>query len=260
MSITDVGMILPINHAIIDYAGFTVLGILIIEFVIEILRGKVRSYNIFPIKGPSVSEGKASASIKALAEVVAYDILASEPLAECHTGAYYSKKPHTKRSAHLLFLYGFIMMILSTISGFIFDKWVTQSAFLPSYYLGPAGEAIELGLGTLGGLLVLAGFIIYWPTRFRSESNSRITGTDVFILLLVFTVLTGLALEVAEIFYAYSVTAVFWAHISLVFLLFITMPYTKFSHALYQIIWNYYERYARRTGKQPKIPLPLGVS
>jgi len=256
-------MILPINHTFIDYAGFTLLGILIIEFAIEIYRGKVRSYNIFPFKGPSVSEGKTSASIKALAEVVAYDILASEPLAECHTGAYYSKKPHTKRSAHLLFLYGFIMLILSTISGFIFDKWVTQSAFLPSYYLGPAGNAIELGLGTLGGLLVLIGFIIYWPSRFRSESNSRITGTDVFILLLVFTVLTGLALEVAEIFFAYSVTSVtvaFWTHISFIFLLFITMPYTKFSHALYQIIWNYYERYARRTGKQPKIPSPLGVS
>jgi len=256
-------MILPINHMIIDYAGFALLGILIIEFAIEICRGEVRSYNIFPVKGPSVSEGKTSASIKALAEVVAYDILASEPLAECHTGAYYSKKPHTKRSAHLLFLYGFIMLILSTISGFIFDKWVTQSAFLPSYYLGPAGNAIELGLGTLGGLLVLIGFIIYWPSRFRSESNSRITGTDVFILLLVFTVLTGLALEVAEIFFAYSVTSVtvaFWTHISFVFLLFITMPYTKFSHALYQIIWNYYERYARRTGKQPKIPSPLGVS
>ncbi len=251
-------MILPINHAFVDYAGFALLGILIIEFAIEIYRGKVRSYNIFPVKGPSVSEGKASASIKALAEVVVYDILVSEPLAECHTGAYYSKKTHTKRSAHFLFLYGFILLILSTVSGFIFDKWVTQSAFLPSYYLGPIGETIELGLGTLGGFLVLIGFIIYWPSRFRSESNSRITGTDVFILLLVFTVLTGLVLEVAEIFFTYSVTVVFWIHMSFVFLLFITMPYTKFSHALYQIIWNYYERYARRTGKQPKIP--SGVS
>jgi nitrate reductase gamma subunit len=251
-------MILPINHTLIDYAGFALLGILIIEFAIEIYRGKVRSYNIFPVKGPSVAEGKTSAFIKALAEVVVYDILASAPLAECHTGAYYSKKPHTKRSAHLLFLYGFIMLILSTISGFIFDKWVTQSEFLPSYYLGPAGEAIELGLGTLGGLFVLIGFLMYWPSRFRGESNLRITGTDVFILLLVFTVLTGFVLEVAEIFFTYSVTIVFWIHISFVFLLFITMPYTKFSHALYQIIWNYYERYARRTGKQPKIP--SGVS
>ncbi len=251
-------MILPINHTLIDYAGFALLAVLIIEFAIEIYRGKVRSYNIFPVKGPTVTEGKASASIKALAEVVFYDILASEPLAECHTGAYYSKKPHTKRTAHLLFLYGFIFLILSTISGFVFDKWLNQSTFLPSYYLGPLGEGVELALGTLGGVLVLIGFIIYWPSRFRSESNSRISGTDVFILLLVLTVITGFALEVAEFFFAFSVAYIFWVHMSFVFLLFITMPYTKFSHALYQIIWNYYERYARRTGKQPRVP--TGVS
>lgn len=251
-------MILPINHTFIDYAGFALLALLIVEFGIEIYRGKAIYYSMFPFKGPSTSEGKASASIKALAEVFVYDILASEPLSECHTGAYYSKKPHSKRTAHLLLFYGFILLIFSTISGFIFDKWVNQSSFLPSYYLGPLGEVVELGLGTIGGILVLVGFIIYWPSRFRGESSSRITGTDLFIILLVLTVLTGFVLEVIEFFFVYWVAAAFWVHMSIVFLLFITMPYTKFSHALYQIIWNYYERYSRRTGKQPKIP--SGVS
>ncbi|MDP8013072.1 MAG: hypothetical protein RAK22_03135 [Nanoarchaeota archaeon] len=251
-------MILPISGTFIDYAGFALLAILIVEFGIEMYRSKVIYYSIFPFKGPSTSEGKASASIKALAEVFVYDILASEPLSECHTGAYYSKKPNLKRTAYLLIFYGFVMLILSTISSFIFDKWVTQSTFLPSYYLGPLGEAVELSLGTIGGTLALIGFIIYWPIRFRGESSSRITGTDLFIVLLVLTVITGFVLEASELFFVYWVDAAFWVHISLVFALFITMPYTKFSHVLYQIIWNYYERYSRRTGKQPKIP--SGVS
>mgnify|MGYP001770694531 CR=1 FL=1 len=248
-------MMLPVSRAVIDYGGLALLILLVIEFAVEALRGKFKSYGLFPFVGPSKNEGKAISVIKALSEAVFLDAFASEPLSDCHTGAYYSKKPKIKRAAHLLFFYGFILLLISTLLGFVFDKWLNQRTFIPSYTLGPFGPTLEIGTGTLGGVLIIIGFVLYWPNRFRGEVNLRVVATDAFLLLLVLTVLTGIFLEYSELTSAvYLISYVFWIHISFVLALFVTMPYTKFSHAVYQLVWNFYERYYRRTGKPARVP------
>jgi nitrate reductase gamma subunit len=247
-------LVLPVSHSIIDLGGYALLALLIIEFAVEILRGKAKKYDIYPSSGPVTKEGAFSSISKAIAEVFVYDALLSSPLAECHTGAYYERKHHLKRIGHIMFFYGFLLLIFSTLSGFIFDRWVTSTTFIPSFYLGSAGEYIELFLGSLGGSLVILGFILYWPARFRGENNSRLTSTDAFLLLLLGTVITGFMMEDFELFNFSSISWMFWIHMTFVFLLFATMPYTKFSHVLYQIIWNFYDRVSKREGVEPRIP------
>ncbi len=228
-----------------------------IGFAVEIRRGALRRYDISPAVGPVTREGAGSAFIKAAAEALAFDVLASAPLADCHQGAYYERRTRVKRVAHLLVFYGFLMLLVATILGFIFDKWVTATTFLPAYYLGPGGEAVIVGIGTLGGAMCLVGLGIYVPVRYRGERPAaKATSADWFLALLALTVITGFALETSEFYWSQAVDAVFWVHMLFVASLFVSMPFTKFSHALYQPVWAVYERMARRGGREPRLPVP----
>ncbi len=166
-------MELPVPHTWIDYGAVILVIAMLIGFAVEIRRGgALRRYDIYPAVGPVTREEAGSAFIKAAAEALALDVLASAPLADCHQGAYYERRTRVKRTAHLLIFYGFLMLLIATIVGFIFDKWVTATSFLPpAYYLGPGGgeAAIVGGIGTAGGgaLCLMGGLGIYIPTRYR---------------------------------------------------------------------------------------------
>lgn len=248
-------MWIPVPYHWIDYGSIAVVVVMIIGFIVEIWRGALGSKNVYPFRGPVKKQGKFRAYIMGLIEAVFGDAFYSTPLKECHFAAYYERKTHVKRIAHFLIFYGFILLILSTITGFVFDKWISVYSFIPAEKLGSMGRFVEIGLGITGGLLVLIGLSIYIPYRFRGEISRRITTADTFILLLILSVLSGFLLEISEYIGSHLFIAIaFWIHMAFVISLFASMPYTKASHVLYQIIWNFWERTGRRLGRLPKIP------
>lgn len=248
---------LPIPHSWVDYGAIAVAIAMIIGFAVEIRRGTLRRYDIYPAVGPITKEGTGGAFIKAAVEALAMDVLASAPLSDCHQGAYYERRTRVKRAAHLLIFYGFLLLLVATIMGFAFDKWVTANSFIPAYYLGTYGFASVVGTGTVGGILCLIGLGIYIPTRYRGDRPAtKATSADWFLTILALTVVTGFILEVSELYWSTAVDAAFWIHMVFVASLFVSMPFTKFSHALYQPIWAIYERTARHSGREPRLPVP----
>ncbi|KUO90601.1 MAG: hypothetical protein RXQ96_07225 [Thermocladium sp.] len=248
---------LPIPHAWVDYGAIMLLLAMVIGFAVEIRRGAIRKYDIYPAIGPITREGTGSAFIKAALEALFLDVLAAAPLSDCHQGAYYERRTRVKRGAHLLIFYGFLFLLAATIIGFATDKWVTSTEFIPAYYLGPWGFTLMAGIGMLGGILCLIGIGIYVPTRYRGDKPAtRLTSADWFLAMLTLTVITGFILEAAEILWQQALAVAFWIHMIFVASLFVTMPFTKFSHALYQPIWAIYERMGRRSGKEPRLPIP----
>ncbi|MEM3811335.1 MAG: hypothetical protein QXV38_03445 [Conexivisphaerales archaeon] len=232
---------LPVTHYEIIYGSIVLVVILVVGFVYELKQGATKVYT----KNEIAHGGNGSMLIKAFIETIFLDMFASEPMAACHTQAFYESKAHVKRASHILVFYGFVLLLISTIIGFAFDRWITPYAFSKAFYLGPLGSVIETGLGVVGGIIILAGVAIYWPVRYRGEGWKALSAADLFLLLLAFTVITGFLLELAEEYSLY-VAAAFWIHMAFIFALFATMPFTKFSHALYQIIWNTHDRFYRK--------------
>ncbi len=234
------------THYEIIYGAIILAVVLVVGFAFELERGATRRFNKNPYKQTGGTTGLLA---RAFIETIFLDMFASEPMAECHTQAFYESKTHTKRISHLLIFYGFLLLLIATIVGFIFDKWVTPYEFSKAFYLGSAGSLIETGLGIAGGIMILAGTVIYWPSRYRGEDWKSISAADLFLLLLAFTVITGFILEAAEAYSAY-IAAAFWIHMAFIIALFGTMPFTKFSHALYQIIWNTYDRFDKKVASR----------
>jgi len=233
---------MPVTRYEVDYGALILVIILVIGFVYELMRGAARRFE----KNPTEQKGGTAGLLaRAFIETIFLDIFASAPLADCHSQAYYARRPHTKRVAHLLIFYGFLLTLIATGLGFLFDKWITPYEFSEAYYLGSAGSMIETGLGVIGGAMMLAGIVIYWPIRYRGEDWKTTSLADLFLFFLAFTVITGFILEAAEAYSAYIAPA-FWVHMAFVVALFATMPFTKFSHALYQIIWNTYNRFEKK--------------
>lgn len=236
---------LPITHYEIIYGAIILVVVLAAGFVFELSQGATKRIS----KYSNAQSGNGGLLARAFIETIFLDMFASEPMAVCHAKAFYENKTHIKRVSHLLIFYGFVLLLISTFIGFIFDRWITPYAFSKAFYLGPAGSAIETGLGLVGGITILSGAAIYWPFRYRGEDWRAISVADLFLFLLAFTVITGFLLEVAEAYSLY-VAAAFWIHMAFIFALFATMPFTKFSHALYQIIWNTYDRFDKKVASK----------
>ncbi len=239
---------MPATHYEIIYGSIILVVVLAAGFIFELKQGAARRFTRYS----NAQGGNGSLLARAFIETIFLDMFASEPMAACHTEAFYENRTHVKRLSHLLIFYGFVLLLISTLIGFIFDRWITPYTFSKAFYLGPAGSAIETGLGLIGGIIILAGVVIYWPSRYRGEDWKAVTSADLFLLLLAFTVITGFLLELAEAYSLY-VDAAFWVHMAFIFALFATMPFTKFSHALYQIIWNTYDRFDKKVALNKEV-------
>ena len=251
---------MPASHYLIQYGALAVVIWIIIAFAIQIKRGMLSLSSlreVYPFMGPVKQEGKASALIKSIIEVALYPFYGA-PFDRCHTQALYVKKAARKRVAHLLIWWGFVLTGLATlistfITVFVEDVWPFYSRFV----LGGSwsGAAVIVGLGTLGGILIIIGSILMFAVRFRGEINRTLVSTDIFLILVFGTALTGHLTQAAlwgNAPWELKVAA-FWSHMLFVILLFVLMPFTKFAHAIAVPIWLIYDRYLARIGKEPKL-------
>ena len=255
---------LPIPHVWIIYGAIALVIEMIIGFTIEVGRGVLALSNlstVLPIKGPTRSWGSAGAFIAGLITAFLYPFYGA-PMTSCHTQSLYLRKPRIKAVAHALVWWGFVFAAISTVLGFLYDEWIPSdvpglAAFIPGGKLGPMGPYAVIGTGAIGGVLIVISFILMMITRWqgtRPISESAIT--DFFLWTAFFVSLSGFALMGVELTIPtnyYALATAFSVHIFLVAMMFATMPWTKFSHAIYMYIWQLYDRYRTWKGVEPRL-------
>jgi citrate/tricarballylate utilization protein len=136
-----------------------------------------------------------------------------------------------RKHYHHAVFYGFLLCFAST-----------SVATLYHYLLGReapyAWWDLPVVLGTLGGIGLVVGSIGLLAAKFKRApellDESRF-GMDVaFIVMLLLTAITGLALLVLRATPAMGITLA--VHLGVVFALFLTLPYGKFVHGLYRYV------------------------
>lgn len=250
---------LPIPHTWIIYGAVALLVEMIIGFTVEAARGILSISSLsgyLPIKGPTRNWGSGGAFIAALITAFLYPFYGA-PMNTCHTQASYLSKPRTKALAHALVWWGFVFAAVSTILGFAFDKWISETTLIPGGKLGPMGPYLVIGTGALGGVLIVVGFVLMLVVRWQgTRPISEPAVTDFFLWVMFLVALSGFALMGVELVAPtnpWAVSTAFSIHILLVAIMFATMPWTKFGHAVYMYIWQLYDRYRAWRGEAPRL-------
>jgi len=134
-----------------------------------------------------------------------------------------------RRNFHHAVFYGFLLCLASTTIAAVYDHFL----HIPAPYPILSWPVI---LGTIGGIGILVGSIGLLALKVRMDkapANNQAFGMDVcFILLLLSVSLSGLLLLVFRETAAMGSLLVI--HLGMVTGMFITIPYSKFIHALYR--------------------------
>ncbi len=135
-----------------------------------------------------------------------------------------------RRWCHHFTFYGFLLCFASTTVAAVYHVILGQPAPYPFL-------SAPVILGTIGGIGLVVGPIGLWILRSRRDPETmdpEQKGLDrAFILLLVLTSVTGLALLVFRDSAAMGMLLI--VHLAFVLTLFVSLPYGKFVHGLYRI-------------------------
>lgn len=174
--------------------------------------------------------------------VLLRDVFATKVLGTCS---------RLKRASHLALFWGFAFLGISTTLAFITD---------PSNTVLSLTDPVKL-FGNSGGILVVVGFILMFYVRYREQVPIwRLTRSDVFMVTLFLTVITGFVTQQA----VYSangsdlVSDTFWLHMAFVIVLLATAPFTKFFHAISKPVSILHEEVDAKLGKEPLLPMGPG--
>ncbi|MGO0122268.1 4Fe-4S dicluster domain-containing protein [Desulfothermobacter acidiphilus] len=150
------------------------------------------------------------------------------------------------------------VMHLAMVNGFLLLFLTTAVAFL----LNPQGDPSQTPLflrllGTVGGILLIAGALIAnWRRLAGREVYNHFTDW-IFLELVLLAGLSGLGLELlVALGLPLASYLIYAAHLIVVFLLILTAPYTKFAHALYRFLGVY----ALRLEKKARASAPAPAS
>jgi len=141
-----------------------------------------------------------------------------------------------RRWWHHLVLWGFLLCFASTSVAAVYHSvfgWIAPYAY----------SSLPVVLGSLGGVMLLAGCAGLWVVRARRDQalgDPAQDGLDrSFLALLFVTSLTGLALLVLRD--SVVMGRLLALHLAAVLALFITLPYGKFVHGFYRLaaLWVY---------------------
>ena len=136
---------------------------------------------------------------------------------------------HARRWLHHLVFYGFMLCFASTTVASFYDHILHWAAPYP-FWSGP------VVLGTIGGLALLIGTGGMIWLKWQSDpepANQRLLGMSLgFLVLLFFTSFTGLLLLAMRETPAMGI--LLSVHLGAVLGLFLSLPYSKFVHAIYR--------------------------
>jgi quinone-modifying oxidoreductase subunit QmoC len=154
------------------------------------------------------------------------EILAHSRFEQCGANSW-------RANPHKMLFYAFIILFITTGTVFLLaDIFGMHTPWNP--FTHPVKW-----LGNIGGILLLYGIIALISGRNRAvlENSLKTAYPDAFLLwLILFVGITGFGIEVVRmvpVFFNFS-AFVYLAHIVCVFLLFLAIPYGKFSHLVFR--------------------------
>lgn len=143
--------------------------------------------------------------------------------------------------AHLNILWGFILLAFTTASVatgiYLFGKQTPWPLYHPVKVIG-----------NIGGLILITGALIaLWRRLAYGSDSEKTTYSDwLFLLTVLLTGISGLLTEVFRLVniprLAYST---YFIHLVLVWILFVSLPFSKFAHLLYRTTAMIYTRIQR---------------
>ncbi len=147
-----------------------------------------------------------------------------------------------RANPHKMLLFAFVILFITT--GTVFFLADVLGMHTP---WNPFTHPVKW-MGNIGGILLLYGIIGLITGRNRAvlENSLKTSYSDSFLLWLILLVgLTGFLIELGRIFtFYYNYTGyIYVAHIVLVFMLFLAIPYSKFSHLVFRttaVIFDFY--------------------
>lgn len=172
----------------------------------------------------------------------------------------------SRRTAHLLAFYGFIVLLVVTAWA-VTDLYVNPHLFgIASIYPFNLMHPMKI-LANVGCAVLIVGCVLAIRDRLRDGKNS-VTSTPfdwLFVWLLLAVVVTGLFTEILRFVAepaaheagsaelggsAYVAFAVYFVHLLCAFELLVYLPYSKFAHIVYRTVALVYAEYSGRNAEQ----------
>lgn len=235
-------MNLPVTNELIDLGSVVVLVLVVAGVIYRVRRGTMHRFDRWQVvRGPADSQdGRPPTGmlLTGFFVVLFRDVFTTKVLDTCS---------RLKRASHLALFWGFVFLAVSTTLAFLTN---------PTNAVLPLADPVKV-FGNLGGILVAVGFVFMFYVRYREEAPIwRLTRSDVFMLTLFLTVVTGFVTQQA----VYSsgdaswVSGTFWLHMAFVVVLLATAPFTKFYHALSKPVSILQDELDGRLGREPVLP------
>lgn len=235
-------MNLPVANEIIDLGSAVVAVFVVLGVIYKIRGGTLHHFDrwqVLKVPGDATEASAPSGTaVKSFFNVLFRDVFATQVLGTCS---------RLKRASHLALFWGFAFLGVSTTLAFITN---------PSDVVLPLTDPVKL-FGNVGGILVVVGFIFMFYVRYREQAPIwRLTRSDVFMLMLLVTVVTGFVTQQAvySSFGSFWVSNTFWLHMVFVVVLLATAPFTKFFHALSKPVSILYDEIDVKLGREPVLP------
>jgi len=232
-------MNLPVSNELIDLGSLVVLVFIMAGIAYKARGGSFHHFFRWDVLSPVRRSTTAlSGATGAFFVVLFREVFTSRVLRTCS---------QPKRLSHLAIFWGFVFLGVSTTLAFLTNP---ENAILP------LDHPVKL-FGNIGGVLVVAGFAGMFYIRYREHAPVwRLTRSDVFLLVLFLTVVTGFTAQQAIYSAAgpFWVSGTFWVHMVLVVALLATAPFTKFFHAITKPLSLLYDEIDRRAGVEPLLP------
>ena len=236
-------MDLPVANELIDIGSMLVLIVIAAGIIYKVRGGAMHHFDKWQVlKAPAnVLEAAAPAGValRSFFTVLFRDVFTTKVLDSCS---------RLKRASHLTLFWGFVFLAISTTLAFITD---------PTNVVLPLTDPVKL-FGNAGGILIVIGFIFMFYVRYRENAPAwRLTLSDVFLITLLLTVVTGFVTQQAVYSAGGSfwVADTFWVHMILVTALLATAPFTKFFHAISKPISILHDEVDGRLGREPALPI-----
>ncbi len=234
-------MNLPVSNELIDLGSIAVLVVVVAGVTYKIRGGSLHHFDRWRLNTTEGIVGGTATwgvAFRSLLTVLFRDVFTTKVLDTCS---------RLKRIAHLAIFWGFVFLGISTTLAFITN---------PTDIILPLTNPVKL-FGNAGGTLVVMGFLAMFYVRYREQAPLwRLTRSDVFMITLCMTVVTGFITQ--EAVYSTSgpgwVSGTFWLHMAFVVTLLATAPFTKFFHAISKPVSILHEEVDRRIGKEPVLP------
>ncbi|WP_297058582.1 quinone-interacting membrane-bound oxidoreductase complex subunit QmoC [Thermosulfurimonas sp.] len=158
-------------------------------------------------------------------------------------------------NGHRMLLWSFIILF-----------FVTATVFIAADVFGfhtpwPLYNPVKI-LANIGAILLLYGVISIIANRSRAAAEGKLSSSyqDWFLIYLILAVgVTGLLTEILRLLHNGFYPGMYALHLMTVFMLFLSIPYSKFAHLVYRTTAYVFDLYSRDVRAQMKALAPVAA-